>query len=199
MVRYAYLAFASGYLLGLYRFDVTPRWWMVLVMIPICGAIYQLWTIDTYIYINRLNYLSHDKRGEVALMIAGTALFCITAYPLVKWLYAKVSNFSGFNNYIIMLASLNSLIVLFEVDFYLVIDRTGLVKTHIYLLDLAIAFVGSFAVMALIPKTFRLIRPGSLLFRFIWGTTASLGDDLSKEGQAWHEWKAGGACHQVRT
>jgi hypothetical protein len=58
------------------------------------------------------------------------------------------------------------------------------VKTHIYLLDLAIAFVGSFAVMALVPRTFRLIRPGTPLFRLIWGTTAALGEDLRSEGQA---------------
>jgi hypothetical protein len=183
MVRYAYLAFATGYLFGLYRIDVTPRWWMVMVMIPICGAIYQFWTIDTFIYNNRLNYMSTATRGQVALMILGTAAFSFVAYPILKWLHARLSGFSGLNNYLYMLASLNSLIILFEVDFYYVINHGGLAKTDIYLVDLAIASVGSFAVMALIPKTFRLIPPGTPLFRFIWGTTAAMGDGVLNKRQ----------------
>jgi hypothetical protein len=181
MVRYAYLAFATGYLFGLYRIDVTPRWWMVLVMIPICGAIYQFWTIDTFVYNNRLNYLSAATRDQVALMIVGTAAFSFVAYPILKWLHAKLRGFSAVNNYLYMLASLNSLIILFEVDFYYVINHGGLVKTDIYLVDLAIAAVGSFAVMALIPKTFYLIQPGTPLFRLIWGTTAAMDDGSFNE------------------
>jgi hypothetical protein len=181
MVRYAYLAFATGYLFGLYRIDVTPRWWMVLVMIPICGAIYQFWTIDTFVYNNRLNYLGAATRDQVALMIVGTAAFSFVAYPVLKWLHAKLSGFSALNNYLYMLASLNSLIILFEVDFYYVINHGGLVKTDIYLVDLVIAAVGSFAVMALIPKTFYLITPGTPLFRLIWGTTAAMDDGSFNE------------------
>jgi hypothetical protein len=64
-----------------------------------------------------------------------------------------------------------------------VIDHAGLVKTNIYLVDLAIAVVGSFAVMALIPKTFYLIPPGTPLFRLIWGTTAAMDDGLFNERQ----------------
>jgi hypothetical protein len=183
MLRYAYLAFATGCLFRLYRIDVTPRWWMVLVMIPICGAIYQFWTIDTFIYSNRLNYLSAATRYEVVLMILGTAAFCFVAFPIVKWLHFKFSGFSSLNNYLYMLASLNSLVILFEVDFYYVINQSGLVKTDIYLVDLAIATVGSFAVMALIPKTFYLIPPGTPLFRLIWGTTAAMDDGLLNERQ----------------
>jgi hypothetical protein len=183
MVRYAYLAFATGYLFGLYRIDVTPRWWMVLVMIPICGAIFQFWNIDTFIYTNRLNYLGAATRGQVALMILGTAAFSFVAYPILKWLHAKLSDFSGLNNYLYMLASLNSLIILFEVDFYYLISHGELVKTNIYPVDLAIACVGSFAVMALIPKTFYLIPPGTPLFRLIWGTTAAMEDGLFNERQ----------------
>jgi hypothetical protein len=117
------------------------------------------------------------------LMILGTAAFCFVAYPILKWLHAKLSDFSGLNNYLYMLASLNSLIILFEVDFYYVISHGELLKTNIYPVDLAIACVGSFAVMALIPKTFYLIPPGTPLFRLIWGTTVAMDDGLFNERQ----------------
>jgi hypothetical protein len=183
MVRYAYIGFAIGYMLAIYRIDVTPRWWMVLVMIPICGAIYQVWTIDTFIYNNRLNYLSAATRGQVALMIVGTAAFSFVAYPILKWLHAQLGHSPGLNNYLYMLASLNSLIILFEVDFYYLVSHGEVAKTNIYPVDLAIACVGSFAVIALIPKTFGLIPPGTPLFRLIWGTTATLGDHSSSESK----------------
>ena len=49
-------------------------------------------------------------------MILGTVALQFCGLSILKWLHAKLSDCSGLNNYLYMLASLNSLITCLDVD-----------------------------------------------------------------------------------
>ncbi len=169
LVRYGYIAVCIGYLFKYYNIKVINSWWIALLVAPLCIFVYVNWSANTYIYINRLNVRVVSNYKDIALMIMGTAAFIFVCHPILRYIYLAFGRTSHVVTAISTIGKLYAQVILFENFIFGIVNRVLPPRTGIFGLDFGLSICVTFALMSLIPLSFYVIKPDSVLFRLIWG------------------------------